>query len=430
MKKSENKIRMSISIYSFSYDNKKRYEISMNICKFKDKKMQKKFDRWREPLQLRQIYVISFLTAALYIIMSFSDRLIAPEHVRSLMITVHLFLVPSILIITFALAYLNKYTFIMSKLLIIAPLVAAIGNMIIVSNFDSYTIYSNEIYLIVFWIFTVSGLKLMDALISSILVISTSIISSHFFHSLQTNEFIMHLFWLFASLSFGFFGKYLLEQSNRSIFLKHEQLTLELNNKNVLLRELFHRVKNNLQIISSILSLQSKKIDDESAKEVFNNSIHTIKSMGIIHENIYQSDNLEAVNISDYVYSLIGYIKQNLGGIDIKFNVDCDDMMITLDNAVPIGLVINELLTNSIKYAFSEESKDRVVNIKMHLDNKKLVLEVSDNSVGIDFENLKKGFGLKLIDSLVVYQLKGSFEYFNRDGLCYILKFNADVLAE
>jgi two-component sensor histidine kinase len=123
-------------------------------------------------------------------------------------------------------------------------------------------------------------------------------------------------------------------------------------------------------------------------------------------------------------------MKQNLGGSDIKFNVDCNDMMIALDNAVPIGLVINELITNSIKYAFTEDSKNNTINVKMHLDNEKLVLEVSDNGVGIDFENLNKGFGFKLVDSLAVYQLKGTLEYFNRNGLCNILKFNENVLAK
>ncbi|WP_373004578.1 sensor histidine kinase [Sulfurimonas sp.] len=402
----------------------------MNICAFKDAKMQKKFDRWREPLQLKQIYVISILTASLYIIMSFADRVIAPKETMSLMVFVHLWAVPSVLLVISLLTYLKKYKIFMINLLIVAPLIAAIGNIIIVSNFHGYSIYSNEIYLIVFWIFTVSGLKLIQGLISALLVVVMSVTCSYLFYNLQTNEFIMHLFWLFASMTFGFFGKYLLELSNKSIFIKHEQLSLELNNKNVLLRELFHRVKNNLQIISSILSLQSKKIEDKSAKEVFQNSIQTIISMGIIHEKLYKSDNLEAVNISDYVYSLISYMKQNLGGSDIKFNVECDDMMITLDNAIPIGLVINELLTNSIKYAFNEDSKNKTIDIKMNLDNEKLILEVSDNGVGIDFDNLIKGFGFKLIDSLVVYQLKGSLEYFNRNGLCYILKFNENVLAK
>ncbi len=396
----------------------------MNICKFEDKNTQKKFDKWREQPQLKQIYVISLLTAFLYIIMSFADRVVAPTETKSLMIFVHIFAVPSILLIISILAYLKKYKLFMITLLIIAPIIAAVGNIIIVSNFHEYSIYSNEVYLIVFWIFTVSGLNLMQGLVSALLVVSISVTCSYIFHNLQPNEFIMYLFWLFASLSFGVFSKYLLEQSHKNIFINHEQLTVELKNKNILQRELFHRVKNNLQIISSILSLQSKKINDESAKEVFKNSIQIVKSMGIIHEKLYQSDNLEAVNISDYVYSLIGYMKQNIDGQDIKFNVDCNDMMVTLDNAVPVGLVINELLTNSIKYAFTQDSKDKTINIKMNLDNKKrIILKVSDSGVGIDFDNFNKGFGFKLIDSLIVYQLKGSFEFFNNNGLHYVVSF-------
>jgi len=404
----------------------------MPLCTFEDKKMQKKFDRWREPLQLRQIYVISILTAILYIIMSFVDMNIAPKQAINMMVNVHLFMVPTILLVIAILAFFKKHYSLMTILLIIAPIIAAVGNILIVSNFQGYSIYSNEIYLIIFWIFTVSGLKLVDAIISATLIIFISIIGTYTTSQLQLNELIMHIFWMLSSISFGIFGKYLLEHSNKTIFLKHEQLSLELNNKNILLRELFHRVKNNLQIIASLLSIQSKKIEDKKTKDTFKNSIQTIKSMSIIHEKLYKSDNLEAIDFNDYLSSLISNMKQNIGGNDVKFNIKCDNMMISLDNAIPLGLIINEVITNSIKYAFeANDDNNKVIDIQMYKNSlEELILELSDNGKGIDFNIFEKGFGFKLIDSLVVQQLKGTLEYFNKDGLFYVLKFNEKILMK
>ena len=393
--------------------------------------MQNKFDSWREPAQLKQISIITFLTAMLYVLLSFIDRLIAPQQVLSLMILFHLYLNPSILLLISLLAYFKKFYSIMIIFLISAPIFAAFANIMIVSSLNDYSIYADEIYLIIFWIFAVSGLKLSHATISALLVTLVSLIGSYTIYNLETNEFIMHAFWMLASFTFGFAGAYLLEKSNKTIFLQQEKLSLELNNKNILLRELFHRVKNNLQIISGILSMQSKKIEDKFIKDIFKDSIQMIKSMGIIHEKLYQSDNLEAIDFNAYIESLIGYIKQNIHNQDIKFNIECDDIMITLENAVPIGLIVNEILTNCIKYAFDENHKSIVINIKMYTDNdERLRLEVSDNGKGINFDNFKKGFGFKLIDSLVVYQLKGDLNYYNENGLCYVIIFKKEILTE
>lgn len=105
--------------------------------------------------------------------------------------------------------------------------------------------------------------------------------------------------------------------------------------------------------------------------------------------------------------------------------------MISLDNAIPLGLIVNEVITNSIKYAFEADNKNKALNIKMYKNNfEELILELSDNGKGIDFDLFEKGFGFKLIDSLVTQQLKGTLEYFNKDGLSYILKFNENILMK
>ena len=108
----------------------------------------------------------------------------------------------------------------------------------------------------------------------------------------------------------------------------------------------------------------------------------------------------------------------------------CDDVKISLDNAIPIGLIVNEILTNSVKYAFGTEMEYKAVDIQIYKsDTSDLTLEICDNGCGVDFENFKQGFGFKLIHRLTTFQLGGDVEYFNQNGLCYLIKLNKDVLA-
>jgi two-component sensor histidine kinase len=208
---------------------------------------------------------------------------------------------------------------------------------------------------------------------------------------------------------------------------KNRELNKEVNNKNVLLRELFHRVKNNLQIISGLLSLQSNRIEDKKTKEIFKDTIHRIKSMALIHEKMYQSDNLELVNIQEYVKSLIEETKSFIKGSDIRFSVACENIGLKIETAVPIGLILNEIITNLIKYAFDADAHNKLVSIKMYIDSdEKLIIKIKDNGRGIEFEGFKKGLGFKLIESLIRHQLKGDFKYFNENGLNYIMTFNKE----
>lgn len=215
------------------------------------------------------------------------------------------------------------------------------------------------------------------------------------------------------------------EERTQIIHSKNSQLSIELKNKNMLLKELFHRVKNNLQIVSSILYTQSKRLKDKEAIEVLNNSLQTINAMGMIHEKLYRSGNLEAINFAEYLDSLILSMKQTLQGNEIDFKIECNNLMITLKNAIPLGLIVNEILTNSIKHAFTKRSSQpKQIGIKLEKSDKDILnLEIFDNGVGIETQNLKKNFGFKLIESLASYQLKADLEYFNSNGLVYKIRF-------
>ena len=137
---------------------------------------------------------------------------------------VHVYLVPFILLLIALLAHFRVRYYLMTFLLVIAPIIASVGNMIIISKFDGYTTYQTELYLIIFWVFTVSGLKFIHALISGLFIYVSATISAYAIYPLNTEAFVLHHFWMIASLSFGILGGYLLESSQKTIFLKKEEL--------------------------------------------------------------------------------------------------------------------------------------------------------------------------------------------------------------
>ncbi|HVO74898.1 MAG TPA: histidine kinase dimerization/phosphoacceptor domain -containing protein, partial [Ignavibacteriaceae bacterium] len=182
-----------------------------------------------------------------------------------------------------------------------------------------------------------------------------------------------------------------------------------LQEKEILLKEIHHRVKNNLQIISSLLYLNSKKLNDCKMLDTFRVSQNRIKSIALIHERLYQSKDLARINFKEYMQRLAhdlftSYaVNQNL----VKLELDIEDIFINVDSAVPFGLIINELISNSLKYAFpnyEEKSKQGLIKIIFRKNkNEDYFLEVSDNGIGLpqDFEEQKKNsLGLQLIETL------------------------------
>ncbi|MCK9152367.1 PAS domain S-box protein [Methanobacterium alcaliphilum] len=199
-----------------------------------------------------------------------------------------------------------------------------------------------------------------------------------------------------------------------------------LKEKEILLRELHHRVKNNLQVISSLLSLQSRYIDDEEVLNLFKDSQNRVKSMTLVHEKLYQSQNLSEVDLKVYVKELAGVIFRSYGVSTSKVTLDLDiEQSVELNTAIPLGLIITELLTNSLKYAFpSKESGE--IKISFHEnDSGKYVLKVADNGVGLP-EGLdvmkSKSLGLRLVRTLA-NQLGGDIEIGNPPGANFKIIF-------
>jgi len=182
--------------------------------------------------------------------------------------------------------------------------------------------------------------------------------------------------------------------------------------KETLLKEIHHRVKNNLQTVSSLLDLQAESITEPKSLEAFRSSQSRIKSMALIHERLYKSENLAKIKAYEYIKNLIEYLEgtYHSSSREIEITTELKDLYLNLDVAIPCGLIINELVTNSMKYAFPHNQKG---NIKVSLlsDNEKnLILSIMDNGVGIplNFKTLNpQSLGLELV-KLMVKQLNGT----------------------
>lgn len=222
----------------------------------------------------------------------------------------------------------------------------------------------------------------------------------------------------------------LVQERTKDLDENNKLLSYEIKNKNVLLKELYHRVKNNLQVISSLLTLQSRRIKDEITRSIFDETNQRIKAMAMIHEKLYQSNDLEAVDMSIYVLDLVENLKKSFQTKNLTFEIDCDDFKLDLERAVPMGLIINELVTNSIKYAFDETDEKKIISVKMYqIEDDRFILEVYDNGKGTDLQSLNEGFGFKLIESLASFQLKGKIECFNENGLHHKITFSKEFLV-
>lgn len=205
-----------------------------------------------------------------------------------------------------------------------------------------------------------------------------------------------------------------------------EHIKASLHEKEVLLKEIHHRVKNNMQVITSLLNLQSKNIQDKQALSVFQDSQNRVKSMALIHETLYQSKDLSRINFAEYLQKLVAHVSRSyrIRPEAVRIKVEVDDVSLPIDTAVPCGLIINELASNSLKYAFPAD-KQGEINITFTRADSHYVLKVSDTGVGLPagFDPEKgKSLGMKLV-RMLAGQLSGQLECRNGVGTTFEIKF-------
>jgi PAS domain S-box-containing protein len=200
-----------------------------------------------------------------------------------------------------------------------------------------------------------------------------------------------------------------------------------LNEKEILLKEIHHRVKNNLQVISSMLRLQSEYIEDKLGKEIFRESQNRVMSMALVHEKLYRTQDLAMIDIDDYIKNLINNLYQSYGVKYslIKYYVNCNNIKLNIETTIPLGLILNELITNIFKHAFGIDREGSITVSLEKVNERELKLQIKDTGIGfskeIDFRNTKT-LGLQLVITLCK-QLGGTIEMSVIDGTSFIICF-------
>lgn len=210
--------------------------------------------------------------------------------------------------------------------------------------------------------------------------------------------------------------------------LKRSKIELQnaLKEKEMLLKEIHHRVKNNLMIISNLLELQSYYVRDKADLNVFRESKTRADSMALIHERLYQSTDLKSIDIGDYIRNLAADIFDTyvIDPDQINLMVRVDDIRLDTNTAIPLGLIINELLTNSLKYAFPNDKKGKIT-IELNKNDDKFTLIIKDDGIGfpsdLDYKNTET-LGLELVNSLT-QQVNGNMELISADGTEFRITF-------
>jgi two-component sensor histidine kinase len=213
--------------------------------------------------------------------------------------------------------------------------------------------------------------------------------------------------------------------------LKEKNRLLEEADKlnKTLMKEIHHRVKNNFQLISSLLNLQIGSLEDNQARRILESGRDRVQTLAVLHEKLYEIGDFVSlpmnIFIADIVEGLLVAYNAVDRGIDLEINID--NIVLNSKKAVTIGLIFNEAVTNSIKYAFPEPGdKKCIISVSMKVEDKNIILRMTDNGIGVsDMEKLKSGntLGLQLIHLLTESQLEGSIEIRSTEGLEILIRF-------
>ena len=223
-----------------------------------------------------------------------------------------------------------------------------------------------------------------------------------------------------------------------------EKIKRNLNEKNTLLQELYHRTKNNMQIISSMLKMQSRNIENRTMNgsanidfmhDSFNDVINKIKAMSLVHQKLYQAEDLSHINLKEYIKDLVNLLMISYGirSESLSLKLDLKDVFVLIDSAIPLGLVLNELISNVFKHAFTNDGNDKMSILLFQDKDSTINIHLSDNGTGIpsdiNLENVNT-MGLQTVFNLIKYQLKGEITYKSDKGLKWDIKLKDNLHHE
>ncbi len=217
--------------------------------------------------------------------------------------------------------------------------------------------------------------------------------------------------------------------------LKEEQLKASLNEKDVLLGELYHRTKNNMQVIVALLEMQAGTTENEELQKIIQDIEYRIKAMTLVQQKVYESKNLSKINLKAYLSDLAHLLLNGFSSPDreIQLELDMEELWVLIDIATPCGLVVNELLTNCFKHAFPKDYAG-IITIRLHrLTNNEIELIIGDNGVGFssqfDFNNVTS-LGLQLVINIVDHQLNGEISVDITNGVQWTIHFRDNLYKE
>ncbi|HMK54977.1 MAG TPA: PAS domain S-box protein [Methanobacteriaceae archaeon] len=205
-----------------------------------------------------------------------------------------------------------------------------------------------------------------------------------------------------------------------------KQIKASLKEKEVLLMEIHHRVKNNLQIISSLMSLQSEYVQDQNTLKMFQESKNRVRAMSLIHEKLYQSPDMTRISFGGYIQNLVHQLLEfyKVKSDEVELEIMVDEIFLTLDNSIPLGLIVNELVSNCLKHAFPDGEMGKVF-IQLESQDNENILTVSDDGIGLpdDFDiSETDSLGLKIVQTLTL-QLRGELDIKKSPGAQFKVTF-------
>ena len=243
----------------------------------------------------------------------------------------------------------------------------------------------------------------------------------------QQGVFTLLVFILFMAFLGRIFGNLFFEKLHR-LYRSKEELEQKVEEKEMLLKEVHHRVKNNLQTVSSLLRMQGRSIEDAQTLSQIRSSQNRVVCMAMVHEMLYQREDLSCIEYSTYVHQLGDYLVKSIKGPEsnIRLNIDIPEIELGIDTAIPLGLLINEAVTNALKYGFEGRDSGEISISLEKEDKHEFVLRIGDDGIGypesMDYQS-SKSLGLKLIHNLS-RQLKGSvIRDLSKRGTNYIIRF-------
>jgi len=193
-----------------------------------------------------------------------------------------------------------------------------------------------------------------------------------------------------------------------------EKLEVSVKEKETLLKEIHHRVKNNLQLVTSLLNIQAEKETPQTIEEFLIEGQNRVKSMALIHEQLYRSENISSINMQEYFEKLVKSIIDIHGNQSITYQIQTENNHLDIDKAIPLGLIINELVNNSLKHAFTNKGTGNL-QVQMKENAQMLEVNIKDDGIGFASDTTKNSIGLQLVE-ILTKQLRGSFEFLHQAG--------------